>query len=49
MTLEMASAVKNHVTDGSMEHLHLFSRALQDEINLTTSAIIVKLSARGYW
>jgi hypothetical protein len=28
---------------------HLFSEQLQDEILLTTSAVIVKLSAQGYW
>jgi hypothetical protein len=48
MTLEMASAVKNHVTDGLNGTSSTSFRALQDEINLTTSAIIVKLSAQGY-
>jgi hypothetical protein len=49
MTLsEMASAVRNHA-DGLMAYLqHLFSEQLQDEILLTTSAVIVKLSAQGW-
>jgi hypothetical protein len=48
MTLsEMASAVRNHVADG-LNIFNIFSlEQLQDEILLTTSAVIVKLSAQG--
>jgi hypothetical protein len=49
MTLEMASAVKIMLLMVLMEYLlHLSLEQLQDEINLTTSAIIVKLSAQGW-
>jgi hypothetical protein len=48
MTLsEMASAVRNHV-DGHI--FNIFSlEQLQDEILLTTSAVIVNHLLRGYW
>jgi hypothetical protein len=44
----MASAVRNHVADGLNGIFNIFSlEQLQDEILLTTSAVIVKLSAQG--
>jgi hypothetical protein len=48
MTLSKCDLVRNHVADGLMAYLqHLFSgAALQTEILLTTSAVIVKLSAQ---
>jgi hypothetical protein len=51
MTLsEMASAVRNHVADGlNGISSTSFLWSIQDEILLTTSAVIVKLSAQGYW
>jgi hypothetical protein len=51
MTLsEMASAVRNHVADGlNGISSTSFLWKLQDEILLTTSAVIVKLSAQGLW
>jgi hypothetical protein len=50
MTLsEMASAVRNHVADGlnGISSTSFSLEQLQDEILLTTSAVIVKLSAQG--
>jgi hypothetical protein len=44
----MASAVKIMLLMVLMEYLLHLSEQLQDEINLTTSAIIVKLSAQGW-
>jgi hypothetical protein len=52
MTLsEMASAVRNHVADGlnGISSTSFSLEQLQDEILLTTSAVIVKLSAQGLW
>jgi hypothetical protein len=44
----MASAVRNHVADGHI--FNIFSlEQLQDEILLTTSAVIVNHLLRGYW
>jgi hypothetical protein len=50
MTLaEMASAVRNHVVDGlnGVSTTSFSLEQLQDEIILTTSAIVLKLSAQG--
>jgi hypothetical protein len=45
----MASAVRNHVADGlNGISSTSFLEQLQDEILLTTSAVIVKLSAQGW-
>lgn len=47
--LEMASAIKNHVTDGlnGVSSTSFSIEQLQDEIILTTSAVIVKLTSQG--
>lgn len=50
MTLaEMASAVRNHVVDGlnGVSSTSFTTEQLQDEIILTTAAVIVKLTAQG--
>jgi hypothetical protein len=45
----MASAVRNHVADGlNGISSTSFLEQLQDEILLTTSAVIVKYLLRGY-
>ena len=50
MTLaEMASAVRNHVTDGlnGISSTSFSIEQLKDEILLTTTAVIIKLTAQG--